>query len=238
MASADHNDYNGDRLRNTAIIFIVLELICVGLRVWARRFKHNPIGWDDSLVFLSLPFCVGLCVIELRKQTRSRETYRGLTLMFSRFEVAIRNGGVGYHIDVVSPSERLYWAKSSLIAAPVVYSVAVAFPKLAILAIYLKVFVDKFSRLCCYGTAAIIVLTAVVNIPTTIWQCSPVEYLWDKSDPKGWCFDLVLHFRYGSLPNIVTDVIMLILPMPVIWKLHTSRRVKIGLAATFLTGSV
>jgi hypothetical protein len=45
-------------------------------------------------------------------------------------------------------------------------------------------------------------------------------------------------FRYGSIPNIVTDVVMLILPMPLIWGLHVSTKVKIGLLVTFLLGSM
>jgi hypothetical protein len=45
-------------------------------------------------------------------------------------------------------------------------------------------------------------------------------------------------FRYGSIPNIVTDVMMLILPMPLIWSLHVSPKVKIGLLVTFLLGSM
>lgn len=43
---------------------------------------------------------------------------------------------------------------------------------------------------------------------------------------------------WGSLPNIVTDVAMLILPMRVVWNLHLATRLKVGLAITFLVGSL
>ena len=45
-------------------------------------------------------------------------------------------------------------------------------------------------------------------------------------------------YKYWSVPNIVTDVVMLILPMPVIWRLKISRAQKAGLTVTFLLGSV
>lgn len=37
--------------------------------------------------------------------------------------------------------------------------------------------------------------------------------------------------------NILTDVMMLILPIPVIWKIQTSKTVKLGLILTIATGS-
>lgn len=128
--------------------------------------------------------------------------------------------------------------KTLYIAIPVIYCVAVTFPKLAILDIYLHVLVERWQRICCYVVAAIITLSMIVNIPTVIWQCSPVSYLWDKSIPGGWCNNIPEHYFLASIPNIVTDVAMLIIPLPMIWKLHTSRRVKWGLSATFLAGSM
>lgn len=66
-----------------------------------------------------------------------------------------------------------------------------------------------------------------------------MSYLWDKSQLHGWCIPQEPHLRYGtSLTDIVTDVVMLILPIPLVWNLQTSRKVKIGLMVTFLTGSM
>jgi hypothetical protein len=45
-------------------------------------------------------------------------------------------------------------------------------------------------------------------------------------------------FRYGSIPNLVTDVVVLILPLPLVWGLHVSSKEKIGLLVTFLLGSM
>lgn len=44
--------------------------------------------------------------------------------------------------------------------------------------------------------------------------------------------------RWSTLPNILTDVIMLILPLPSIWNLQLRTPLKIGLTITFLTGSL
>ncbi|KAK4693586.1 hypothetical protein P7C71_g3843, partial [Lecanoromycetidae sp. Uapishka_2] len=44
--------------------------------------------------------------------------------------------------------------------------------------------------------------------------------------------------RWPSLPNILSDVVMLILPMPTIWNLHLKPQLKIGLIITILAGSL
>ena len=52
------------------------------------------------------------------------------------------------------------------------------------------------------------------------------------------CVDKQALFRYSSLPNILSDVAMLVIPMPTVWALHTSTRLKIGLTIAFAVGSL
>lgn len=40
------------------------------------------------------------------------------------------------------------------------------------------------------------------------------------------------------VPHIVTDLVLLVLPMPTVWSLQMSRARKIGLIITFLTASI
>ena len=148
-------------------------------------------------------------------------------------------GGVGHHVVAIhDPQTIVYWYKSCIIATPVIYCAAVAFPKLAILAVYLRIFVDRFSRITCYVVATIVLLTAIVTVPAAIWHCIPIAYGWDKSISGGRCSDTQALLRYATLPNIVTDVAMLIQPIPVIWKLHMLRTTKVGLVFTFLLGGM
>ncbi|KAL8834224.1 MAG: hypothetical protein Q9170_003855 [Blastenia crenularia] len=97
-------------------------------------------------------------------------------------------GGVGHHLEAVlkhHPDQIVVWAKC-VYALELIYLPAVALPKLSILSLYFRIFVNKAFR----NTALVI----AVNIP-----------------------------------NIVTDVAMLILPMPMVWKLHTTKGRKVGL---------
>jgi hypothetical protein len=124
------------------------------------------------------------------------------------------------------------------IAAPSIYITSASVPKLAVVCIYLKIFTDKASRLCCWIVASALAIGPVITVPIIAFQCTPTGYLWNKTIVGGHCLNQAHMFRYGSIPNIVTDVAMLLLPMPLIWRLHASIKVKIGLLITFLLGSM
>jgi hypothetical protein len=124
-----------------------------------------------------------------------------------------------------------------VLAIALVYLFAVLFPKLAILAIYLHVFTDKLYRKACWFLGGLLVANTIGSTVAGVLMCVPLNYLWDRSI-DGHCFDIPDYLRYIALVNIVTDVVMLVLPLPLIWKLRISRNVKLGLTCTFATGSV
>ena len=121
---------------------------------------------------------------------------------------------------------------------PLMYLAAVLFPKLAILAIYLRVFISRPYRAACWVLGAFLIINWFTFTVTAFMMCSPLEYLWNKQIIGGHCYDINLFYRMSAFPNIATDVIMLALPLPVVWKLQTSQNVKIGLTITFATGSM
>ena len=124
-----------------------------------------------------------------------------------------------------------------LYVQPILYCGGVTFPKLSILILYLRIFTEKISRIICWALFVIISTLSVVNIFLIVFQCNPRSKAWNPTEP-GHCHNIVLHFVWASFPNIATDVIMLILPLPVIYNLHTRLRVKLGLMATFMIGSM
>lgn len=149
-------------------------------------------------------------------------------------------GGLGYHeiaILTSEPAKLVVWAKFVL-AGPMVDLAAVLFSKLAILAIYLRIFTFRSFRIACWALAAVLVANWFAFTVTAFMMCTPLNYLWNQRVVGGHCFNIDAFYRWSALPNIVTDLVMLILPLPVVWRLHTSRSIKIGLTITFATGSM
>ena len=59
--------YIGHELVAVAVMFIVLDIICVTLRISARHLSKARLGLDDYLIIPSLMICVGVCAICISK---------------------------------------------------------------------------------------------------------------------------------------------------------------------------
>lgn len=154
--------------------------------------------------------------------------------------VMVAVAGVGHHLEAVlmfHPHQVVAWAKS-IYSLEMIYLPAVALPKISILSLYLRIFPNRVFRGMTMVIVAIVLLNWLAFALASTFQCSPVTYQWDKSIEGGRCFDVLLFYRMVNVPNVVTDIAMLILPMPMVWKLHTSRPRRIGLTVCFLAGSV
>ena len=115
--------------------------------------------------------------------------------------------------------------------------VAVTLPKLAVLALYLRIFVGRAFKYTCYATTAVLCVACLINIFTLVFECHPRQKPWTPS-LAGHCDDIQAHYRYASVPSILTDVMILILPIPMVLRLQTSKRNKIAMLMTFLFGSL
>ncbi|QSZ30408.1 hypothetical protein DSL72_004931 [Monilinia vaccinii-corymbosi] len=213
------DDYNGHKLFAVCITAIVLDVFFVAARFTSRWIHNTPRGWDDLLIIPALIFSVSLAA-------------EGL--------VGVNYCGVGYHIEYIkltAPYKLVRFYKL-LIFFPATYAIASTFPKLSLLAMYLRIFTVPFYRMVTYFLIYVLVVTATVLFTMILFQCTPVNYSWDKSIPGGKChFHVEKIFLYASLPNIITDVVMLVLPLPFVLRLNMTRKVKIGLGLTLLTGS-
>ncbi len=73
-----------------------------------------------------------------------------------------------------------------------------------------------------------------INLLAT-FNCIPVDKYW-KPKLSGTCTDTYEGFLAAAIPNFVTDVFLLLLPLPMLWRLHISWRSKIGLIFVFSCG--
>ncbi|KAB8289667.1 hypothetical protein EYC80_010580 [Monilinia laxa] len=211
--------YGGHKLVAICVAAIVLDLFFFAARFMSRWIHNTPKGWDDFLMIPALVFSLALAV-------------EGL--------VGITYCGVGYHVEYIelTAPHKLIRLYKLLIFFPATYAIAVTFPKLSILAMYLRIFTVPFYRMLTYFVIYILVASSTILFMMMLFQCTPVNYFWDKSISGGKChFDIEKLFLYASLPNIITDVAMLVLPLPFVYRLNMTRKMKIGLALTLLTGS-
>jgi hypothetical protein len=71
----------------------------------------------------------------------------------------------------------------------------------------------------------------------TLFQCSPVAFNWDRTIPGGRCLEPKTGFMVSGSINVVIDVILVVMPMPVVWKMqHVRMSKKIGVIGIFSLG--
>ena len=136
------------------------------------------------------------------------------------------------------PEQIPNWGRNNLYALPIIYTSAATLPKISVLFLYLRLFVDRISRICCFVLIGVLSLFTIVNIITTGVQCNPQAAAWTPALTAAHCADIQAHFVYTGLVNIATDLAMLVLPIPVIRRLQVPMNVKVGIAGTFLVGSL
>ena len=135
----------------------------------------------------------------------------------------------------LQPNVVVLWLKFNT-AEEFIYNFSILFPKLAILSLYLRVFSTRPYRYAIYSIGSIVILTCIAGQILAVSICRPFNYIWDKSDPNGHCGDIPAAYRYISIPNLFTDLCILVLPIYGIWHLHTKPKHKVGLSITFLLG--
>ncbi|KAJ8061070.1 hypothetical protein OCU04_010147 [Sclerotinia nivalis] len=211
--------YGGLKLIIFTCILLVVITICVSLRFYSRWLIKAPWALDDVLVFAALVFQTALAAI-----------------LFD----ALRNSGLGYHtsyLEYTAPWKVRRWGKD-LFAGTIIYLLCATAPKYAILILYKRLFIINKVRVCVYVLMATLVVYTIVMIAVALAACRPFAANFDPTIPGSKCINKEDLYRWGPIVNIITDVAMLMLPMPIIWNLHTTTRLKLGLTLTFLTGSL
>ncbi|KAL9054066.1 MAG: hypothetical protein Q9162_004395 [Coniocarpon cinnabarinum] len=207
---------------NGAAAFISLATAFVGLKLLARRFRADQrtvLTCDDGLLLASLVAFIPMCAFAI-VDARAYMAYYSTT-------------------DRASRMASLTMVAKSDYAISVTYPVASVLPKLSLCVLYLRIFsIDLWSRRITQGTIVFLILNAIAWLVPTIRVCYPISVFWDLKRSHDCCLNYNLFGTWISFPNIVTDLVMLLLPMPVLYRMHMATPKKLGLLVTFLAGSV
>jgi hypothetical protein len=109
--------------------------------------------------------------------------------------------------------------------------------KCSIVLLYRRVFLLKGVRSTCNIILAFLVGWYLWAILSAILTCNPVSKFWDPTLP-GHCFDFTALWFSNASVNILTDLTLVILPIPLVASLHLPRRQKVAIWALFATGGL
>ncbi|KAJ5101914.1 hypothetical protein NUU61_004136 [Penicillium alfredii] len=207
----DHDNLRHVVITSTCFAFI-LSTTAVAFRVLSRKVNRTGLFLDDILMILALIFEYGISIA-------------GVVMLYN---------GLGTHIIYLKPSQLTVYLKT-LFTGSILYTCCIACIKLSILMLYRRLFPTKYMYVAANTVASIVILWAFGGILVGCFTCIPTEKSWHPEIPGG-CMDLG-KFYYGlQIPNIVTDALILFMPIHVVWGLPISKAQKVGLSGIFVVG--
>ncbi|KAJ6045779.1 uncharacterized protein N7446_012643 [Penicillium canescens] len=232
MATANIYESRQGEYRAGTISMTVLGVVFVILRFLARWKKGLRIGADDYVILLSLYFLFATCGINL----------------------AMIHFGMGRHADVLPEGNIVIIAKvrskrkpdtnsdpqidiyQLLMSFECVYCMTVGIIKISILLMYARIFPTRGFRIAAIILGSIVIGWVVAIICVSVFQCTPLAKAWNPT-LSGTCINLKGSFIGNAVPNILTDIAILALPVHVVWGLHATVTHRLSVIAVFLLGS-
>ncbi|KAF2446705.1 hypothetical protein P171DRAFT_462125 [Karstenula rhodostoma CBS 690.94] len=121
------------------------------------------------------------------------------------------------------------------------YQLMEGFCQLSILAFYLRLVTSKSTKIVIWALMAVVSGFAIGNTLSMVLQCRPIPFFWDgwRGEMAGKCTVNIRLFGFirGGI-EIVLDLVILTLPLPMLTKLHMSTRKKLQIMSMFCVGFV
>ncbi|KAH5377370.1 hypothetical protein HBI81_036470 [Parastagonospora nodorum] len=192
---------------------IVAATISTALRLWAKRLGRNGITLDDYLILLATFCLIGECSSGLGYGPPH---------------------GMGRHVIVVSDYDQMMVRKGDYIFSHF-YDFALVFVKLGILAFYWRVFVHPVFRTAVLATAFFVIAWGIGITVTLFLACRPLKAYWDIT-VKGDCLTMVTFTYFTNISNLITDIWVFLMPIPMIWHLQLQTKKKLIISLIFCFG--
>lgn len=200
------------------IVITVVATVFVAARFYTRIWLVRSIKQDDWWILaawiLAVGFSTSICV-------------------------AVKYG-LGKHKENI-PESSLGPLRKAEYAFAILYNPSLMLTKTSIIVFYLSVMskdVDPVFKWCNWLTLAVVNLVGTALTFFSIFQCRPVAagYLYPQP-ADAHCTDIVTLYLSSAPVNIITDIALLFLPMPILTGMRLPRKQKIILVATFSFGA-
>ncbi|KAF1974689.1 hypothetical protein BU23DRAFT_530988 [Bimuria novae-zelandiae CBS 107.79] len=202
----------GEQSITVSAVFTVFAFLFVMLRMYTRLFMVRAIGVEDYCIVASMIFSIGFTTC---------------------IGVQVRYGLGKHHTDLTDSGELIKMMKAFYVSI-IAYNLSLSFTKVSILLQYRRVFTKPKFVMAVWITFAIVIVYSVWAALGSVFQCLPISAFWTQDHSK--CIDQFVAWFFNASANIVSDLVIIILPMPVIRDLNLRRRQKNLLMGVFAVG--
>ncbi|KAK8115379.1 hypothetical protein PG999_007448 [Apiospora kogelbergensis] len=214
MSAATPMENNGPLIYIPVAVFLVACPLLVAIRFWSRVRNGGYAGADDYTILAAL-----VC-----------------SLISDGLMIAACVYGYGHHVNDLSHENHMQSLKYFWLDQ-IAYKACLNLTKASILLLYLRIFGNvKWFRWLCTVLTAIVATYCAISVTVTIFQCTPVTRVYDKT-VAGRCIDNSKFWFANAGFSIATDLVILFMPLPMVYVLQLPRVQKAALMAVFTLGA-
>ncbi|KAK3938736.1 hypothetical protein QBC46DRAFT_365287 [Diplogelasinospora grovesii] len=198
-----------------ACVTWLIAVTFVALRFYTRGKLIHVLGPTDWCIIPALLCAAGVSV--------------------SSIEQAVRGAGLhSWQLDLTqfSALERAAWY------GIVFYSLSLTFTRISILLLYRRIFTYSWAKRAIRITLILVITLGLWFIASILTACVPLTAFWDWSlffTTHVYCQPVQIWWLNAAL-NIVSDIVIMAVPMPVLSTLKLPKRQKIALVGVFGLG--
>ncbi|KAK4202968.1 hypothetical protein QBC40DRAFT_195205 [Triangularia verruculosa] len=211
LASLPHDSLVVNIIASASICWFIAALF-VALRFYTRGVLIKVIGGSDWSILVALIFAGATCGGVIEQATH----------------------GAGQHVWDLDPNDTpsaIAWGRAAWYGI-LFYLITLCFSKISILLLYIHLFTFKWARLAGQILLGVVIITHLFMALATFTACIPLNSYWDFSVEKKYCHAQSVWWSNTGM-HMVTDFLIFLLPMPVVWSIRLPRRQKLALSAVF-----
>ncbi|KAI1050182.1 hypothetical protein LB506_001622 [Fusarium annulatum] len=186
-------------------------------RMYVKLFLAGGLQFDDVLLIFS--YILALVTISLCLH------------MFA-------SGAGGVHAWEASIETFNIYLMQDVYLAAFIYVLCGSLAKLALLMFYFRLSPQRWFKISVWSTAVFISGYTIGIFFAVMFACHPIAMNWDVTITEGKCINRPGLYIATAITNIISDVILFILPLPMVLQLQMPFKQKVGLMGIFTIGSL
>lgn len=201
-----------------SILCSILPTVAVSLRILSHRIAHRSLTASDWLAVVAAALAVAFQGVQITTVVRC-----GL------------GWGHNSEVEAAYGNEPIHKLLQLILAFELLWGLSLSCSKLSILLLYSRLFRDSYVVVASKITAVFTFLWAVSVVLAVVLICQPMREQWVHVE-GGHCGNQFLLYLIHGFLNLATDLIVVLLPLPHLYRLKLPMQTKICLGIVFSLG--
>ncbi|KAF4156916.1 hypothetical protein CNMCM6069_006212 [Aspergillus lentulus] len=193
----------------------------------------QPVDVLHTVNLVTQCLCIPIVTIFVAMRLSVRLWYRHISVL----EDVGQHGG-GYHQSDIHDSATIVAYYKFCYIATVLYCPMALFVKIALLSIIIRIFAPYRSKIIfIYVLLGCLCIYYIIAEIVKIRMCDPIPSYWENT-PGRRCLDQSAALLADSVISVISDLIILVLPLPLTWSLQMSRNKKLRVIGILSAGGL